>query len=127
MPSGHTRPPSSTAGRRTSRTAVAENAENPSLNSTVDCLKIVDTFRCVFVDREFLQRLALDTRNNARNKPTRLTHLDHRDQRRVHIQRVETSAEIVHNLGFGFRHDGAPSSWSMPRWIYAPRCRPIAS
>src|SRR5271167_1610769 len=34
-----------TAGRRTSRTAVAENAENPSLNSTVDCLKIVDTFR----------------------------------------------------------------------------------
>jgi hypothetical protein len=30
----------------------------------------------VFVDREFLQRLALDTRNDARNKPTRLTHLD---------------------------------------------------
>jgi hypothetical protein len=26
----------------------------------------------VFVDREFLQRLALDTRNDARNKPTRL-------------------------------------------------------
>src|ERR1700748_1248612 len=49
MPSGHTRPPSSTAGRRTSRTAVAENAENPTLNSTVDCLKIVDTFRRVVV------------------------------------------------------------------------------
>src|SRR6516162_9660998 len=36
------------AGRRkSSRTAVAENAENPSLNSTVGCLKIVDTFRNV--------------------------------------------------------------------------------
>src|SRR5271168_3401366 len=52
MPSGHTRPPSSTAGRRTSRTAVAENAENPSLNSTVDCLKIVDTFRALSAGKD---------------------------------------------------------------------------
>jgi hypothetical protein len=32
-----------------------------------------------FVDREFLQRLALDTRNNASDKPARLAHLDNRD------------------------------------------------
>src|SRR5271168_3452932 len=31
-------------GHRVRWLAVAENAENPSLNSTVDCLKIVDTF-----------------------------------------------------------------------------------
>jgi hypothetical protein len=66
--------------------------------------------QCVLVDCEFLQRLALDTRNNATDKPARLAHLDHRDQRRVHIQRVDTPAEIVHSLGLAFRHGGAPSA-----------------
>jgi hypothetical protein len=65
--------------------------------------------QCVLVDREFLQRLALNTWNNASDKPARLAHLDHRDQRRIHIKRVETSAEIVHSLGFAFRHGEAPS------------------
>jgi hypothetical protein len=41
----------------------------------------------------------------------RLAHLDHRDQRRVHIQRVEIPAEIDHSLGFAFRHGAAPSAF----------------
>ena len=65
--------------------------------------------QCVLIDRDLLQRLALNTRNNASDEPTRLTHLDHRDQRRVHIQLVQTPAEIVHSLGFAFHHRGAPS------------------
>ena len=65
--------------------------------------------QCALVDREFLQRLALDTWNNASDKPTRLAHLDHRDQRRVHVQCVETPAEIVHSLAFAFQYDAAPS------------------
>jgi len=66
--------------------------------------------QCVLIDRNLLQRLALNTRNNASDEPTRLAHLDHRDHRRVHIQRVQTPAEIVHGLGFAFRHRGAPSA-----------------
>jgi hypothetical protein len=60
----------------------------------------------VLIDRDLLQWLALNTRNNAIDEPTRLAHLDHRDQRRVHIQRVQTPAEIVHGLGLAFCHRG---------------------
>jgi hypothetical protein len=62
-----------------------------------------------FVDRELLQWLALDARNKASDKPARLAHFNDSDQRRVHIQRVETPAEIVHTVGLAFRHGGAPS------------------
>ena len=83
--------------------------------------------QCVLVDREFLQRLALDTRNNATDKPARLAHLDHRDQRRVHIQRVETPAEIVHSLGLAFRHGGLHHLVVTAAMDMSPRCRLIAS
>ncbi len=74
----------------------------------------------MLIDREFLQRLTLNTRSNASDKPARLAHLDHRDQRRVHIQRVETPAEIVDSLGFAFRHWGSIGLRSVQRWIRLP-------
>jgi hypothetical protein len=83
--------------------------------------------QCALIDREFLQRLALNTWNNASDKPARLTHLDHRDQRQVHIKRVQTPAEIVHSLGFAFRHGEAPWGWVRAAIDMSPRCRPIAS
>src|SRR6516225_2248525 len=57
--------------------------------------------QCAFVDRQLLQWLALDARNKACDKPARLAHFNHSDQRRVHIQRVETPAEIVHGAPSG--------------------------
>jgi hypothetical protein len=41
--------------------------------------------QCALVDRELLQRLALDARHDAGNEPARLAHFDYRDQRAVSI------------------------------------------
>src|SRR6266481_698865 len=48
---------------------------------------------CALVDRELLQRLALDARHYAGNEPARLAHLDHGDQRAVRIEASEGSEE----------------------------------
>ena len=73
------------------------------------------------------RRILFDTGNNASDKPARLTHLDHRDQGRVHIQRVETPAEIVRTLGFAIRHVGLHRLVVRAAMDTSPRCRPIAS
>ena len=57
--------------------------------------------QCALVDRELLQRLALDARHNAGNKPTREAHLDHGDQRAVRFKRSEASAQVIQLLHGG--------------------------
>src|SRR4029077_11708429 len=54
--------------------------------------------QCALVDRELLQRLALDARYDAGNEPARLAHLDHGDQRAVRIEGSEGSAQVVQLL-----------------------------
>src|SRR4051812_31784098 len=48
----------------------------------------------VLVRRELLERMTLDPRNNPRHQPTRLAHLDHRNDRAILIQRGEASVQI---------------------------------
>jgi len=54
--------------------------------------------QCALVDRELLQRLALDARQDAANEPARQTHLDDRDQRAVRFEGGEGSAQVVQLL-----------------------------
>src|SRR2546428_13067085 len=49
----------------------------------------------VLVGFQLLQRLALDARNHSCDKPARLAHLDHDDERAILVQGGEGSAEIV--------------------------------
>src|SRR5258705_9317028 len=49
---------------------------------------------------QFLQRLALDARNNSAHQPARLAHLDDHYQGRDRIKRGQASAEII-DLGHG--------------------------
>ena len=60
--------------------------------------------QCALVDRELLQRLALDARHDAGDEPARQAHFDNGDQRAVRIEGGEGSAQIVH-----FCMGGAPS------------------
>jgi hypothetical protein len=48
------------------------------------------------MDREFLQRLPLDPRNDARNKPTRLTYLEHSSTAIKVVSAAHCSIEIDH-------------------------------
>jgi hypothetical protein len=48
--------------------------------------------QCALVDRELLQRLALNARHDAGNEPARQAHLDHSDQRAVRFEGCEGSA-----------------------------------
>jgi len=57
--------------------------------------------RCL-IRLQLLCRVPLDTRNNAGDKPARLAHLDHRDQRAILIKSGERSAQVIR-----LRH-GAP-------------------
>ena len=59
--------------------------------------------QCALVDRELLQRLALDARHDAGNEPARLAHLDHGDQRAVRFER-----------GRGIGSDRSTSAWGAP-------------
>src|SRR5208283_2894177 len=54
--------------------------------------------QCALVDRELLQRLALDARHDAGNEPARQAHLYDRDQRAVRFEGGEGSAQVVQLL-----------------------------
>ena len=54
--------------------------------------------QCALVDRELLQRLALDARHDAGNEPARLAHLDDGDQRAVWFEGGEGSAQVIQLL-----------------------------
>src|ERR1700749_316857 len=60
--------------------------------------------QCALVDRELIQRLALDARHDTGNEPARQTHLNDRNQRAVGLEGGEGSAQVVQLL-----HGGAPS------------------
>ena len=51
--------------------------------------------QCIFVDRQFLQRMAVDSGYYPGDEPARLTHLYHRNQRCVLTECSEGSAEVV--------------------------------
>jgi hypothetical protein len=51
--------------------------------------------QCALVDRELLQRLALDARHDTGNEPARLAHLDDGDQCCILFESYEGSAQIV--------------------------------
>ena len=48
-----------------------------------------------FVRLEFLQRVALDTRNDASNEPTGLAHLNHHNERIMLIEKDDRFVQIV--------------------------------
>src|SRR6266550_5676635 len=54
--------------------------------------------QCALVDRELLQRLALDARHDAGDEPTRQAQFDNGDQRAVRIEGARGSAQIVQLL-----------------------------
>src|SRR3954470_5777904 len=72
---------------------------------------------------ELLQRMALDTWDNAGNEPTRLAHLDDGNDRAVLVQGSEGPAQIVELLWHGTLHRVASSDDGD---IFATVC-PIAS
>src|SRR3954462_6384685 len=72
---------------------------------------------------ELLQRMALDTWNNASDEPTRLAHLDDRNDRAVLLQGSEGPTQIVELLCHGTLHRVASSDDGD---IFAT-VRPIAS
>src|SRR4029077_3897642 len=73
------------------------------------------------VDRELLQRLALDAGHDAGNEPARQAHLDDGDQRAVRFEGVR------HRLrSFNFCM-GCSIDSHQRRWMQYPRRRPIAS
>src|SRR6202022_4895834 len=74
------------------------------------------------VDRELLQRLALNARHDAGNEPARQAHLDDGDQRAVRFEGGEASAQVIQLL-----HGGAPSIHISADGCNNPRRRPIAS
>src|SRR4029077_4095988 len=57
--------------------------------------------QCALVDRELLQRLALDARHDAGNEPARQAHFDHRDQCTVLFQDDTRLAQVVRRLHWG--------------------------
>jgi hypothetical protein len=54
--------------------------------------------------RQLLQRMTLDPGDDAGDEPTRLAHLDHRDQRAILIESGERAAQVI---GIWLQH-GAP-------------------
>src|SRR5258707_7435113 len=54
--------------------------------------------QCALVDRELLQRLALDARHNAGDEPARQAQFDNGYQRAVRIEGARGSAQIVQLL-----------------------------
>src|SRR4029077_18137222 len=65
--------------------------------------------QCPLVDRDLLQRLALDTGHNAGNEPARQAHLDDGDQRAVRFEGGEASAQVIQLLhGVLHRFTSAP-------------------
>ena len=56
------------------------------------------------VGLQLLERLAFDTRHDACDEAARQAHLDHGDQRTIHIQRRKGPAQVI----------GAPSYWLKP-------------
>src|SRR5271168_3906784 len=54
--------------------------------------------QCALIDRELLQRLALDARHDTGNEPTRQAHLNDRNQRAGRFEGDEGSTQIVQLL-----------------------------
>src|SRR6202022_2656693 len=100
--------------------------------------------QCALVDRELLQRVALDARYDAGNEPARLAHRDHGDQRAVRIEGSEGSAQVVqllhgvlhrftsatmdaisspppHSISFGGLRTPAPVRAAPPSWDRHPQ------
>ena len=50
--------------------------------------------QCLLIGIELLQGLAFDARNNCRDEPLRLTHLDHGDDRAILLKCGEGSARV---------------------------------
>jgi hypothetical protein len=83
--------------------------------------------QCALIDRELLQRLALDARHDAGNEPVREAHLDDDDQRAVRFEGSEASAQVIGGgLNFGRLPDTDRDLCSQPtlsRLENAPRLR----
>src|SRR6185503_14346636 len=75
----------------------------------------------VLVRSKLFERMTRDPRNNPRHQPTRLAHLDDRDNRVVLIQRGKASVQV----GW-FWHRAAPSLVQR-RWCHLLAAGPIAS
>src|ERR1700756_1511310 len=82
----------------TDRPARTHRLVPPSLDQSQQCRRI---------QLQFLQRLALDARNNSAHQPARLAHLDDHYQGRDRIKRGPATAELI-ALGHGAT---AISSW----------------
>src|ERR1700675_1988291 len=100
----------STYGQRRSETIPAGLEGNCNAFDLVSCFlrfltpAIEKLQQCALVDRELLQRLALDARHDAGNQPARQAHFDHCDQCAVLFQDDTGLAQVVRGL-----HWGAPS------------------
>jgi len=72
------------------------NALDPA--ACLDCLispPLQEPQQRAFVDRQLLQGMTLEPRHDSGDEPTRLAHLDDRDQRGVLIEWRERSAQVV--------------------------------
>jgi hypothetical protein len=96
----------------------SQKPSRPACNATVitfdpaagsDCLisqPLQELQQRAFVDRQFLQAMTLEPRHHPGDEPTRLAHLDDRDQSGVLIEWRERSAQVVrlsHGAPFGCR------------------------
>ena len=77
--------------------------------------------QCALVDRELLQRLALDARHDAGDEPARQAQFDNGDQRAV---RIEAAGDRLRSFNFCM---GRSIGSHQQRWMQYPRRCPIAS
>jgi len=86
---------------RQPETVTAGLGDNSDAFDPVSCLlrflspTIEQLQQCALVDRELLQRLALDAWNDTGDEPTRLAHLDHGNQCCILFKSYKGSAQIV--------------------------------
>jgi transposase len=71
---------------------------------------------------ELFRWMTFDAGNDPGNQPTRLAHLDHRNQRAILVQSGQASAEVIH-----LWHGNPRRVCSQRRWCHALATRPIAS
>src|SRR4051812_49467497 len=75
----------------------------------------------ILVRSELLERMTSDARHHARHQPTRLTQLDHRNDRGTLFQGGEASVQV------GRLWHGATPSVIQRRWCHLLAACPIAS
>ena len=112
--------PAKPAGQPEAVTAGLEcdgNAINFATSS--DCLvspPLQQLQQRAFVHCQFLQRMPLETRYNPSDEPTRLTHLDNRDERAFWVERGQGSAQVI-----GLSHAAPSGCVAAPRSHALPR------